>query len=227
MTLMLAFTGRHKTAQVSIGQRLLSALTFPGYLAIAVSGLSLKQFYFRPGVALHLEKHDARRGWVGIRRPAMIGAIGGVVAFLAVAIMTAISLAKIPHAVLAITGAVFTAALMVAAASLVASIIAMFLLGSPQTAERKAAGWTKSKRSPIHTISPPPVPPSWTIGFLAADPRVAAPGAFHAAQDTLRDLIKAGDVVETVAATPRLARLYERAGFQRWHPASLAMWRIY
>ena len=28
-------------------------------------------------------------------------------------------------------------------------------------------------------------------------------------------------------SNPRLAQLYERARFQRWHPASLAMWLVY
>ncbi|MBC7763341.1 MAG: hypothetical protein H7201_16450 [Candidatus Saccharibacteria bacterium] len=153
---------------------------------------------------------------------------GGVLVFAAVAATTAVSFTSPLPAVLETVGALCIWMLILAAVSLVVSVFAMFVLGAPQAAERKAAGWTKSKRSPAHDISAPPAPPRWTVGFLAADPREANPGAFRAAQETLRILIPAGDVVvETVAATPRLARLYERAGFHRWHPASLAMWRAY
>ena len=108
---------------------------------------------------------------------------------------------------------VVTRVLVLAAVSLVAGIVALSVLGSPQAAERKTAGWAKCTRSPTHDISAPPAPARWSIGFLAEDPRVASPSAFQAAQETLHGLIPAGDVVETVAATPRLARLYERAGF--------------
>lgn len=146
---------------------------------------------------------------------------------LAAVVASTLSSNGVARTVLGIVGAVVTAAVLLTAASLLASFFAMYLLGFSRVVERKAAGWTKSKRSASHVVSAPPAPPRWTVEFLAADRRVAAPGAFQAAQETLLDLTTAGDVVETVAATPNLARLYERAGFQRWHPASLAMWRVY
>lgn len=227
MTLTLAFTRRPPMEKPGTRHRLLVALAFPGYLLIAILGVAAHHFYFRQGVVLSLERKRAGTWIPRIRRAAIVAAVGGIFIVVSVSATIVAGLVGAPKEILGVIGRAVTAIVLVVAGAVIVSPVAMYKIGATRSHEWKAAGWTKSKKSGDADISAPPKPPAWAIGFLAADPRVVGPGALVAAHGTLHDLIPAGDVVETVAASPTLARLYERAGFQRWHASSLAMWRVY
>lgn len=217
-----AFTLNRGFTATSAEDRVRLALTYPAMLLSGYMGVRARQFYFEGAVALQIDNLQTHRRSKTLLREAvfvLVVTIGiGLMAF-------ACSLVGVPTSWLAIVGVGVIALVGLVLAVLVASIVVMRINGRLRRRERRAAGWTTSKRCRSGARTAPPIKPSWKVSFLAADPRVKGTQALLRAHDTLQLVVPSGDVIWTEAATPTLARLYMRAGFRQWHPTSLALWK--
>ncbi|ROS58350.1 hypothetical protein EDF38_3094 [Frigoribacterium sp. PhB160] len=196
-------------------------MAVPWMFINTLAGILVGQFWWRPGVALQLEdRRPASRARNILRGPALVG---GFVTLVFLALILLVKAGASPWILTAAAGAAAALGVLIVASSAL-FLISLGVAGRDRRRARRAAGFSHSKGSRGTELTKPPRAPQWKVSYLAGDPRMQGTSALLAATVTLKSHIPAGHIVETVAATPALIRLYKQRGFVQWHEKSLAMW---
>lgn len=200
----LAFTARRRSDRPPrlLSDRALARVALLATILTAATGVAMRQCYYKPRVALMVQRKRGRTVQIAVS--------------LTVGLFSALLLAV----------GVFLGAALVCLLMLLVGGIAIYIGSDERRAEKQCHWWTRSKRARGSAETPPPKLPTWVLHSLASDPRTKGQNALADAHGTLRALIPSGYVVEVLAGSPSLARIYRRAGFQQWHPTSLRMWLV-